>query len=66
MVRDERFRDLIFQVKAAQTWILDRPHSAVSLGDVFRLCGSVQMFLDYVGELKKAEEEGMPAEAVNR
>ena len=63
MLQDERFRDLIFQVKAAQTWILDRPHSAVSLGDVFRLCGSVQMFLDYVSEQRKVEEQEMPAQA---
>jgi len=65
MLQDERFRDLIFQVKAAQTWILDRPHSAVSLGDVFRLCGSVQMFLDYVEEQRKAEGEEAPQEAVS-
>lgn len=57
MPRDERFDNLVFQMKAAQTWILDRPHSAVSLGDVFRLCGAVQMVLDYIGERKKTEEE---------
>ena len=64
MLQDERFRDLIFQVKAAQTWILDRPHSAVSLGDVFRLCGSVQMFLDYVEEQRKAEAETVPGNVI--
>ena len=62
MLSDERFKSLVFQVKAAQTWILDRPHSAVSLGDVFRLCGSVQMFLDYVEERRKAEAEETPAQ----
>jgi hypothetical protein len=62
MLQDERFRDLIFQVKAAQTWILDRPHSAVSLGDVFRLCGAVKLLLDYVGEMRKTEELETPAQ----
>jgi len=64
MPRDERFDNLVFHIKAAQTWILDRPHSAVSLGDVFRLCGSVQMFLDYVGEQRKAEAETVPTDVI--
>jgi hypothetical protein len=56
MIRDERFNELIRQTDNAQVWILDRPHSAVTLGDVFRLCGAVKLLLDYVAEKRKADD----------
>jgi len=56
LLNDERFKNLVFQANAAQVWILDRPHSAVSLGDVFRLCGAVKLLLDYVEEKRKTDD----------
>lgn len=63
MPKDDRLEELTGQTRNALTWILDRPNHVVTLGDIFRLAGSVRVLLDHLALVKKIEEEQQQATA---